>query len=166
MKTFSVISLFLTAIFSSFVAQAEILKFRLYEDSIEEFTPYVLTVETEGVFGPGAKLSKMSLDLIEPGLSMTLFQWNQRQLGQMFKATWNQKGSLVLKINKSIKFRAVAKTEILNPWGDTSINPKDSYSVYIDNELILSRNGAENDVRFEITNSTVEESCLWGILKK
>lgn len=51
-------------------------------------------------------------------------------------------------------------------WGDTPITPGDEYSVWTDAEILLNRNGTLNEEQLTISNNTVQESCLWGVLKK
>jgi hypothetical protein len=160
-------SLILVIIFSlfSFSANADVFRYQLYEDSLGEFTPFVLSIEMDGKFDPSSKVKKIGLSMIRPNTKLIpLFQWN-KNLNDVFKFKWVGK-KLSIKINRAdALFKAVVSDEISNPWGDTSINPDDQYA-FGTKELILDENGSLGDEYFYIENMTSEESCLWGILKR
>jgi hypothetical protein len=156
MKTFFLALSFL----ASLTAAADTVSYRLYEDSIDQFTPFVLSIEVEGSFKAGAKIKSVVLKEVLRSGTTKLFD-----LKDELNLKWNSDNTLVMTAKDTL-FKAVVKTEISNGYGDTSINPDDEYSLYFDKEIVLNEKGSMDDTRFEIANQTVEESCLWGILKK
>lgn len=140
---------------------AETVTYRLYEDSVKQFTPYTLSMEFSGDFKKGSELKTV---VLRDGKTV-LFNFDSRLVKKLFTVSWKADGSLGLLVS-DIEFKAAVKKEVPNGWGDTSINPTDKYSLWLDSELLLSKEGTLNNVQFEISNQTVEEACLWGILKK
>lgn len=153
--------IFLILCFFSLNSFAETLTFRLFEDSVDEFTPFTLSMEFDGEFKKGSVLKSV---VLKDGKTV-LFSFDAKTSKKIFDLSWKANGSLGI-IANHVEFKSVVKKEVSNGWGDTSINPTDKYTIWLDSELLINREGTLNGVRFEIANQTVEETCLWGILKK
>lgn len=158
MLTFIVFSFFSL---SSFAAS---FTYRLYEDSIREFTPHTVTIELSGAFKKGSAVKSLVIKEVLRNKTTVLFSLSGKALHNAIKFRWvgNQ---LALSGTGDI-FNAVVTEPVSNGWGDTDIAPGDDYSVYTDGEILLTPAGTVGETRFEIANQTVEESCMWGILKK
>ncbi len=149
-------------------AFADNFKFRLYEDSIKQFTPYVLSIDFSGKFETGSVPLNVTLTLEKSNQSVVLFKWDSKTIDKVFKFKWVGKNTLSInQVSDGLIFKSLVKKEIPNGWGDTSINPNDEYTVWIDDPgILLTPEGTLNNVLFNISNQTVEETCLWGLLKK
>lgn len=151
--------------FLSLSASADVFQYRLYESSVGEFTPFVLSIEMDGPFRSGSEIKKVALRGEYSDESILLFSWSEKAVGKIFNYSWNSDNTLNLNAVANYTFKSRVKKTIPNRWGDTDINPSDDYAVWIE-DMVLDRNGSQGDTRFEIANSTVEEACLWGQLKK
>lgn len=162
MKSFILIAAF----FFSMSANAAVYSYRLFEDSIHEYTPFVLNIELDDQFAYGAKVTKVTLvERLKTGTTV-LFVWNKELLNRVFKFSWKGNALVMDDREKAPEFKSVVKKSVSNPWGDTDINSHDKYSLYLDKPIVLTASGASKGVRFEILNQTVEEACLFGVLTK
>lgn len=152
-------------VFSS-ISFADVFQYRLYENSLKQFTPFVLEIQMDGAFKPGSKIEKVQLLVKTVDRLAPLFVWENTILAESIKFLWNMEGNLEIFGLSENTFKSIVHSEVANPWGDTSINPNDDYSVYTDLRIELSETETLNDMEFVIANETVEESCLWGVLKK
>lgn len=144
---------------------AETVRYALYEDSVGRYTPFVLTMELDGVFNSGSKVQRVTLTEESTKPSQVLFHWEGQQLNSVFQFKWVGKKKLQITAKDEQLFKSSVVKRYNNPWGDTSVNPQDDYSFYVDGALILTEQGSLGNNRFEILNQSVEESCLWGLLK-
>lgn len=158
--------IFIWTLLLSLSASADVFSYRLYEDSVDEFTPFILSIEMDGPFRKGAKVTSVTLTEELKGVSTPLFSWDQETAQEVFNFAWRDNGILSMSEGPGQTFKSVVTSEVSNPWGDTSINPEDDYSFYTDGEMLLDRNGVTNSVQFEIANQSAEESCLWGLIQK
>ncbi|MEI2637764.1 MAG: hypothetical protein V9F03_02010 [Microthrixaceae bacterium] len=151
---------------TSLAANAEVFRYRFFEDSVNEYTPYVLNIDLTGDFNSSSKVKKVILTMLQKnGPEVILFKWDQN-LNSVFKFQWKSNNQLVIKqSNSAVSFKPVVKSKISNPWGDTGINPEEKYSFSTSN-LVLNLSGSLGDERVEISNDTQEEGCLWGVLKR
>ncbi len=163
MKKFIALILCLT----SATVFADTFHYRLYEDSVEEFTPIVVSIEMNGAFKKGAVVKSVMIKEVYNGKTTLLFSFTGKSLQNSFDFSWNANNTLVVKSKAGI-FKAKVKEEISYPWGDTIINPTDKYSFYTETAIILNEKGTlnEEEGRFEIGNITMEEACMFGVLRK
>lgn len=159
------VSLVISSLLLSLSASAEVFEYRLYEDSVGEVTPYVLSIEMDGPFRKGSGIQKITLRGEYGDQSILLFSWSEEDVSKLFNSSWNSDNTLNLTASANYTFKSLVTKTLSNPWGDTDINPTDDYAVWIE-DMVLDKDGSRGDTRFEIANSTVEEACLWGILKK
>lgn len=154
----------------SAIADAVTTSFRLYETSLQEFTPYVLRIHTAGPYARGAQVVGLELEATEepPTPPVTLFSFTGTRFATYVSYSWTADGELSIEGRQ--EFKASVTEEYPNPWGDTSINPDDEYSlepvVLHEGMRQLLDAGEMDDPRWEdqlaIPNQTVEEMCLWG----
>lgn len=147
--------------FVSFSTFAASFTYRLYEDSVERFTPYTVTIELSGDFKQGSKLKRVT---VSEG-PMALFDLKDRTIRRgAIKYRWD--GDVLVLLEGTSNFEAAVRAPVINGWGDTDINPDDKYSFYAEGELRLTPAGTIGETRFEIPNQSAGEMCMWGILKK
>lgn len=142
-------------------------KYRLFENTINEYTPFTINIVTVGEFKKGAEVMRVYLDKEIPiSYPIQMFNWEGASLHKNFKFKWSNDNTLTISSKRRSSFRASVKSIYMNPWGDTSINPEDEYALYFDNGIRLNSKETLNDTQFRIENITAEESTLWGILKQ
>jgi len=155
----------LSFIFST-MAFSNTYKYRLFEDTINRYTPYTVSIVTVGEFKKGAEVMRIYLDKEIPiSYPIMFFDWKGKSLKDNFKFKWNSDDTLTIYSKRRSSFKSLLTTADMNSWGDTSINPTDEYSVYFPEGITLNKDQTINGVQFRIENETVEESALWGILK-
>lgn len=139
--------------------------YRFYEDSVREFTPHTLTIELSGDFTKNSVVKRVVIKEVLRTKTTILFDFRGKKLQDAMEFRWIG-NTLAVKGTGSL-FKAAVKESVSNGWGDTDINSTDEYSIYTDEEILLTPMGAKDpDIRFEIVNDTVEELCMWGILKR
>jgi hypothetical protein len=149
----------------SFNVFAETFTYRIYEDSVSQFTPFKLSIEMDGPFKSGSKIKSAVLTELVGKKSRVLFNFDHKMVNKVFKFTWNKDNTLIIASTRQ-SFKSPVTKELANDWGDTTINSHDKYSVYLEPSIVLDQNGTVNKAQFEISNETVEEACLFGILTK
>lgn len=131
-------------------AHAGTFQFNLWEASIEEFQPFKVTVNT------GNSLNDIqTVTIKDANKNITLFKINKSLLN--IKASKNQ----IAISQKTSGLRPFNKTTYHNAYGDTPIDPKNTYAVDIKLDL---RNGQFVGGNIEIADNQVEEMALWGDL--
>jgi hypothetical protein len=152
-------------------ATATTTRFRLYEAGLKEEMPVVLVIETKGAYRAGAAVTGLSIIATDEQPNLTLFSFPGARFADTVSYQWLASGELQLEGIR--EFKAVVTAEYSNGFGDTSVNPDDSYSleklVIHDGMQALLDAGNWDDPRWEdglgltIPNQTVEETCMWGV---
>lgn len=162
MKKFALFLLVITLY--SFNSIAASFTYRLFEDSVDEFTPHTVTIELDGAFKKGSRVKSLVIKEVLRDKTTVLFDLRGRTLSDAIKFKWI--GNQLSLTGTGAIFKAAVTEPVSNGWGDTDIAPGDDYSVYTDGAILLTPAGTIGETRFEIPNQTVEETCMWGILKR
>jgi hypothetical protein len=147
MKTFLTAFLAFALTASAF---AEVIKYRLFDDSLDEFNNIYMDLEVT---------AKKPVGLVFKTNKQVLFSFNKTEMEKFFKVV-TKDGITTIESKKNFKPRV--KTEYSDGYMDSGITPGVDYSLY----------DFKFDKNFDFTeslymgNEEVEESAFWGIPKK
>ena len=131
-------------------AFAKVYSFRLFETSVDQLEPFKVVIVTG--FSP-SDVRRILVVEMEKGL--VLFD----ALDKNLKISRDEEGKTVI---ETIQVVHPVNTFSPNPWGDTSVDPKEEYNLTLSLRII---DGEIFSGSFDVANMSQEEMCMWGELQ-